>query len=141
MCCLTTVTWSGCTTSSSAPLPSCPSTLPLLLCFTGEKRSWQRNQKCPRFIPFSQEYLWTCLSRIFWSPVKNYMSPYHLHCRGGGKEKQGRKREGENERAKGSERRKGWKGTEPFRPNCDIHRASVLGHRGLAVVWSVQWCV
>merc|ERR1712203_8654 len=48
---------------------------------------------------------------------------------------------GENERAKGSERRKGWKGTEPFRSNCDIHRASVLGHRCLAVVWSVQWCV
>merc|ERR1711973_220533 len=36
------------------------------------------------------------------------------HCRGGSKEKQGRKRKGENERAKGSERREGWKGTSLF---------------------------
>merc|ERR1712113_522802 len=55
MCCLTTATWSGSTTSSSAPRPSCPSILPLLLCFTEEKRSWQRNQKCPQFIPFCQK--------------------------------------------------------------------------------------
>merc|ERR1712192_24532 len=88
----TTAMWSDSTTSSSAPLPSCQSTLPPPLCYIGGKKSYMQRQRCLPSIPSSLEYQWTCHLRTSWYPVRSSMSPYPLTLWKRRRELAGRKR-------------------------------------------------